>query len=412
MLKQLCKIATTLTGFTLCVSTITNAALADTTPNQSLASSALIAPTPNTKTTMPNLIPAPPNVNAKSFIVMDTDSGRIIAAKNMNMRLPPASLTKLMTLYVIASSLQSGHIHLDDKVHISEKAWKMGGSKMFVKANDNVPVRLLIQGIIVDSGNDACVAMAQFIGGNETSFAQLMNQTAQQLGMKNTHYVDSTGLPQPDHFATAYDLSILARAFINNFPQYYGWFNQKWFKYNNIRQPNRNRLLWRDPSVDGLKTGHTKSAGYCLIASAKRNNMRLLSVVMGTPTDQARNNDSQALLNYGFRFYTTHKLYDANQTITQARVWMGQQRQVRLGTHHPLFVTIPTGSYKQLKIAASTKTLTAPINKGEVSGQLSISLNGKIIQSVPLLALNSDAQGGLFRRLSDRISLTFTGKPH
>lgn len=410
MLKHLYQATTLLLALNLNSISYADKVASNVNAAPSLAANSIIAPTPNKKTAMLNLIPAPPNVNAKSFIVMDTNSGRIIAAKNMHMRLPPASLTKLMTLYVVAESLQSGHIHLDDKVHISEKAWKMGGSKMFVKANDNVPVRLLIQGIIVDSGNDACVAMAQFIGGNETSFAQLMNQTAKNLGMTNTHYVDSTGLPQPDHFATAYDLAVLARAFINNFPQYYGWFNQKWFKYNNIRQPNRNRLLWRDPSVDGLKTGHTKGAGYCLIASAKRKNMRLVSVVMKTPTDEARNNDSQALLNYGFRFYTTHQLYGANQAITQARVWMGQQRKVALGTKHPLFVTIPTGSYQQLKIAATTKTLTAPINIGENSGQLNISLNGKVIQSVPLLALNSDKQGNLFRRISDRISLTFTSK--
>ena len=354
------------------------------------------------------IIPSAPNIDAKSYVLMDANSGTIIAQKNMNARRPPASLTKLMTLYVTEESLAAGRISLNDEVLISKKAWRMGGSKMFIKVGTRVPVHDLIQGIIVDSGNDACVALAQYIGGNEKTFAKMMDQAAAKLGMKDTHYVDSTGLPHPDHYATAHDLAILARAVINEFPQYYGWYKQKWFTYSNIKQPNRNRLLWRDPSVDGLKTGHTKAAGYCLISSALRGNTRLISVVMGTPSDEARNNDSQALLNYGYRYFTTQKVLAANQIITKARVWMGESKYINLGSNQAIYVTVPRGNDQKLQTSTQIGKLTAPITKGQAYGNYIIALNGKTIKQVPMIAMQNDPEGGLFRKTSDRIASLFS----
>src|SRR3989344_871667 len=262
-------------------------------------------PTPAANPNAPLIIPPPPDLKAKSYVLMDALSGVVVADKEMNTVVEPASLTKLMTLYLTFSALHSGQIHLNDQGPISAHAWKMDGSRMFVKVGSFVTVDELIQGITVASGNDATVALAEYIGGTEETFAQLMNQTAQSLGMKNTHFMDSTGMPNDQHYTTAYDLALLARALIENFPQEYHYFSEKWITYNNIKQPNRNRLLWQDPSVDGLKTGHTDSAGFCLIASAKRNNMRLISVIMNTPNESERAIESEALLNYGFRFYTT-----------------------------------------------------------------------------------------------------------
>lgn len=339
---------------------------------------------------------------------MDASSGTILAKKNMNLRLPPASLTKLMTLYVTFEALAQGQIKVTDKVRISEKAWRRGGSRMFLKEGSHVPLQKLIEGIIVASGNDACVAMAQYIAGNETSFAQLMNQTAKRLGMKNTHFIDSTGLPKPTHYATAHDLAILTRALIRDFPQYYGWFKQKWITYNHIRQPNRNRLLWRDPSVDGLKTGHTEAAGYCLIASGVRNNTRLISVVLGTSSDKARSNDSQALLNWGFRFYKSHKLFTANTPITKARIWLAKQKYIPLGVERDLYVAIPAGEYKYLKATTQIQSkLHAPIIKGQAYGSIQVTLKGKVIANAPLISLKSDIKGGLWSRMVDHVELLF-----
>src|SRR3990167_7321302 len=234
----------------------------------------------------PTIIPTAPNLNSSGYVLMDADTGMIIAHKNMHQEMQPASLTKLMTLYLTFNALRNGQIHLTDEVRVSKKAWQTGGSRMFIKEGSLVTVQNLIDGIIVASGNDACVALSQYVGGNESTFVDMMNAAAAQLGMKNTHYVDSTGLPQPEHHSTPYDMALLTRAIIENFPQYYPLFKQGWITYNGIKQPNRNRLLWRDPSVDGLKTGHTNEAGYCLIASALRHGMRLISVVMGASTDE------------------------------------------------------------------------------------------------------------------------------
>lgn len=362
------------------------------------------APTTNN----PIILPSAPKIDAKGYVLMDANSGTIIAEKNMNERMAPASLTKLMTLYVTSQAIAQGQINLDTKVRISQKAWRTGGSRMFLKVGSEVPVHELIQGIIVASGNDACVALSQFVGGNESTFVEMMNQTAQQLGMNDTHYMDSTGLPNPQHYSTPYDLALLTRALINNFPQDYSWYNQKWITYNGIKQPNRNRLLWRDQSVDGLKTGHTNEAGYCLIASAKRDDMRLISIVMGAPTDAARADDSQALLNWGFRFYQSHQLFKANTALATPRVWLGENKTVSLGVAKPIYVTIPTGSYGQLNPQVTINTpLTAPVKAGEAYGQLSITLNNKVISSTPLIALSDDPEGGFFSRTFDHILLLF-----
>ena len=383
--------------------------------NPNSFNSAKAAPTPDASTTTASspstvYIPAPPDVKARAYVIMDSNSGKIIAEKNADKRYEPASLTKMMTAYIISNAIKHQQISLDDKVHISADAWKQGGSRMFVKENSNVPVRDLIQGIIVQSGNDACYAMAQFIGGNETTFAQIMNQTAQQLGMKNTHFVTSTGLPNTEHYSTAHDLAILARHLVNDFPEDYKWYKEKWFTYNGIKQPNRNRLLWRDTSVDGIKTGHTKEAGYCLATSAKRGDMRVVTIAMGTPSDEARNDVSETLLNYAFRFYESRKLYAANSPIIEPRVWLAASKHADLGVIQDLYVTIPTGSYQNLKAAvALNEPLKAPIKKGDTYGQLNVTLNGKVISTTNLVALDNDPQGGVFSRMGDHVAMFFSG---
>ena len=350
---------------------------------------------------VPMIIPPPPTLNVKSYVIMDAHSGKIIAEDNMDKRLPPASLTKMMTLYVASSALSNGQISLQDKVRVSKKAWSMGGSRMFLKAGSYVTVQQLIQGIIVDSGNDACVTLAQYIGGNETTFAHLMNETAKALGMKDSHFTDSTGLPHPDHYSTAHNLAILARALIANFPEDYKWYKQKWFTYGGIRQSNRNLLLWRDPSVDGLKTGHTQAAGYCLVASAQRNGMRLISVVMGTPSMNARAEYSQALLNYGFRYYRTKQMYHANQPVAQARVWFGQKRHVKVGPMHAIYATLPINK-QDISLQVNFKPrLQAPINQGQILGTATLLQDSKPLQSFDLLSLESDQTAGLWGKLTD-----------
>ncbi len=368
-------------------------------------------PTPTTTTQQPpTIVPSPPNTNAKAYILIDANSGYIIAQKNEHQRRAPASLTKLMTLYLTQLAIKSGQITPQDKVRISKKAWQTGGSRMFVKVNSLVPVQELIDGVIVASGNDAATALAQYVGGNQKTFVHMMNAAAKSLGMKGTHFTDPTGLPNPDHYSTAYDLAILTRAIIKDFPTEYKWYNQKWITYNGIKQPNRNTLLWRDPSVDGLKTGHTKAAGYCLISSAIRHGMRLISVVMGTPSENARVNDSEAMLNYGYRFYDTHKLYGAYQTISQQRVYLGENKTVPMGVKTDFYVTVPTGQYKNLKASMELNSkLKAPIVKDETYGKVVISLDGKEIASRPLIALKNDVRGGLFTRIGDHTAMFFHG---
>lgn len=390
------------------LSTVSAFATATPTPNQPVAASNQV--TPNAPSA-PIIIPPPPTFKAHGWVLMDANSGKVLAEKNMNTKMQPASLTKLMTLYITFEALKRGQIKLDNKVRISKDAWSTGGSRMFLKLGSHVPLQDLIEGVIVASGNDACVAISEYIAGTQNSFAHLMNQTAKSLGMNNTHYVDPTGLPRPGHVSTPYDLALLTKAVINNYPSYYHFFKQKWISWNNIKQPNRNRLLWRDQYVDGLKTGHTKEAGYCLISSGVRHGTRLISVMMGTPTDSARINDSQALLNWGFRFYNTHKIFDAEKALTTPRVWLGEEKNIPFGLTKDMFVTTPLGQIKNVKatIVMNQKQLRAPITKGQIYGEVNITLNGKLLAKAPLIALDNDPKGSLWSRLTDHVELFFKG---
>ncbi|WP_242601678.1 D-alanyl-D-alanine carboxypeptidase family protein [Legionella lansingensis] len=356
----------------------------------------------------PLITPSAPTINAKAYILIDVNSGKIITEKNSEQKLPPASLTKMMTLYVISNALHNEQIHLNDNIRISREAWKTGGSRMFIKEGQQVTVEDLLKGIIVDSGNDACVAMAEHLGGSEQGFAEIMNQQAKNLGMKDSHFTDSTGLPDENLYTTAKDLAILGRALIINFPQYYHWYKQKWFTYNGIRQPNRNRLLWRDNQVDGIKTGHTNDAGYCLVSSAKRENMRLLAVVMGSPSETARADDSERLLNYGFRFFETHELYKAGQKISEVPIYKGETDKLMVGVREDQFVTIPSGQYQRLSMRTKiSQNLLAPIAKGAKVGELVIQFDNNIIKTQDLYALQPVPRGGLYTRMKDSIRLAF-----
>ena len=353
-------------------------------------------------------VPKPPSIGADAFILEDFDSGRIIADKDSNKPVEPASITKLMSAYAVFKELHSGNIALGDMVTISEKAWRTPGSRMFVEVGKQVSVEDLIQGMIVQSGNDATVALAEYIAGSEDSFAALMNRHAEALGMKDTHFVNSTGLPDPQHYMTARDIALLAAAIIREFPEYYKWYSQKKFTFNDITQYNRNKLLWRDDSVDGMKTGHTDSAGYCLVTSAKKDNMRLISVVLGTDSEKARADASQALLNYGFRFYETHKLYDAGQQLATARVWEGETDTVSLGLNSPLYATVPRGQYKALAASMTINNrIMAPVNKDETLGSVQVQLGDAVIAGKNLVALQGVGEGSFWQRIVDKALLYF-----
>ena len=293
-------------------------------------------------------IPKPPSTGAKSYIIQDYGSGNVLAEEHSEVSVEPASITKLMTAYVVFSELQSNNIALSDVVTISEKAWRTPGSRMFVEVGKKVTVEELLQGMIIQSGNDATVALAEYVAGSEDSFADAMNKHAAEIGLTGSHFINSTGLPDENHYMTARDIATLASLVISQYPEYYKWYSQKEYTFNDITQHNRNKLLWRDPSVDGLKTGHTESAGYCLVTSAKKEGMRLITVVLGTDSANARADASQALLNYGFRFFETHKLYDAGTQLTSSRIWKGSSETIALGLDHDLFVTIPRGQYNSL----------------------------------------------------------------
>ena len=354
------------------------------------------------------LVPSPPRINASSYLVMDYNSGRLVVNENADKRVEPASLTKIMTVYIAAREIAAGNIKLDDKVHISEKAWRMTGSRMFIEVNEQVTVEELLHGIIIQSGNDASVAMAEHIAGDEDVFAQIMNQQAKTLGMVNTNFANSTGLPHPDHYTTAMDLTLLARALIRDYPEVYAMHSMKEFTFNGIKQTNRNNMLWRDESVDGIKTGHTESAGYCLVASARRGDMRLISVVMGANGENARINMTQALLSYAFRFFETHKLYAADQVIQTGRIWKGDRESVDLGVNQDLYITIPKGTYKQLDASIELEPdIRAPIDAGEVKGTLIVKLEGQELVKQSLITLQSVGPGGLLDRLTDDVILLF-----
>ena len=350
--------------------------------------------------------PAPPKVAGTGHLLIDFDSGHIISEHNANSRLEPASLTKLMTAHVVFHELKSGNLKLDDEAVISEKAWKTGGSKMFIEVGKKVKIQDLLKGMIIQSGNDASIALAEHIAGSESVFASMMNTQARKLGMLNTNFVNSSGLPPPDHYTTAEDIAKVAIATIRNFPEYYSWYSEKDFEFNGIRQSNRNKLLWKDKSVDGLKTGHTEAAGYCLVSSAKREGMRLLSVVMGTNSMKSREEESLKLLNYGFRFFETHKLYSAGDTLSTAKVWKGASDRLPVGINNDLFITIPRNQYDKLEASIELNSLiTAPISENQQLGNLIINLSGDTLIEQPLVALNAVAEGGFFGNLIDNVMM-------
>ncbi len=356
------------------------------------------------------LIPAPPQVSARAYLVMDADTGHLIAADREGERFPPASLTKMMTSYIVEYEISKGNISEDDLVLVSEKAWRTGGSRMFIQEGTQVKVGDLLRGVIIQSGNDASVALAEHIAGSERAFADLMNQHAGLLGMDNSHFVNATGLPADDHYSSAEDLAKLAKALITRFPEHYAIYAQKYFTYNNIRQPNRNKLLWRDDSVDGIKTGHTDEAGFCLVSSAKRDGMRLISVVMGTDSEEARARESQKLLSYGFRYYRTHQLYEAGQVLKDTKVWAGARDQVRLGLTESLAVTVPRGKTDLLEATLELdKVIKAPVEVGQELGRVRVTMDGETVTSVPLVALEAVQEGGLFKRIWHAIMLFFIG---
>lgn len=357
-----------------------------------------------------SLIPRAPDVDARGYLLMDAKSGQVIVEHNAEQELPPASLTKMMTAYLVEKEIQAGNISEQDMVPISVKAWRMGGSRMFVKEGTEVSVQDLLKGVIIQSGNDASVALAEYVAGSEGAFADLMNNQARELGMDNTHFVNATGWPAENHYTTAHDLAILARAIIRDFPEHYDLYAQKKFTYNGITQHNRNLLLWRDDSVDGLKTGHTEAAGYCLVASAKQDGMRLISVVMGTDSEAARARESQKLLSYGFRFYETYEGYRAGEVLDTPEVWMGAANQVRLGLKEDLVLTVPKDSQDQLNASMSIRPeLRAPIRKGEQYGTLTVTLAGKTVAEKPLVALEDVEEAGFFAKIWDHIVLFFKG---
>lgn len=354
--------------------------------------------------------PPAPDLDAGSYILIDHQTGDVIAQKNADQRMQPASLTKLLTSYVVFAALKDGRIKLDDPVTISEDAWRTGGSRTFVKVGSQVPVIDLIKGMIVQSGNDATVALAERVGGTQQGFVQLMNEYAQRLGMKSSHFADVDGLPNPQHYTTARDLATVANALIRDFPEYYYIFGMKDFTWNRIKQPNRNGLLWSDPSVDGLKTGHTDEAGYCLIGSARRNGMRLVSVVLDAPKWHSREADTEALFNYGFNFFRTEKIATARAAVLKPRVYESASGYAAVGAPADLYVTLPRGQAASVTTnAALTKTrLVAPLAAGTVVGELTVTDgSGQVVGREPLVTLEAVPTGGLLTRTMDGMRLWF-----
>lgn len=354
------------------------------------------------------LAPAAPTIAASSYLLQDFNTGKVIAESKADARLSPASLTKILTVYVIFNEIKNGHLKLDELVTVSQNAWKTSGSKMFLNVNDQVKVEDLLKGVIVQSGNDASVALAEHVAGNEETFAGLMNQHAARLGMINSHFQNSDGLPTDEHYTTARDLTILTTALIKEYPEYYPWFSLKEFTYNKITQPNRNLLLSRDQSVDGVKTGHTEEAGYCLVTSALRDGMRLISVVMGTESENARANANQTLLNYGFRFFESRRLYQANTSIKEVRIWKGDTEMLTLGLAEDLYATVPRRDNAEPKASITVdKQILAPVKAGDKLGKVTVKVGNEIITSRDLIALKAVEKGGIFRRLYDSLIMLF-----
>ena len=353
-------------------------------------------------------VPPPPPLAAKSWVLMDAATGSVLVDHQGSLRLPPASLTKLMTSHVAALAMQKGRIKETDLVTISEKAWRMGGSKMFVKVGNQVSVKDLMRGIIVQSGNDASVALAEHIAGGEDTFAAMMNQEAKRLGLTNTHFVNATGWPAPNHYSSALDMAKLARAIVLEDPQHYAMYAEKEFVWNGIKQPNRNLLLWRDPTVDGLKTGHTEEAGYCLVASAKRGDQRLIAVVFGTSSEAARANEAATLLGYGFNFYESKTFYKKGAVLANAPVWKGAASTIKVGLANDLVISVPRGTAATLSMQLTLKPqLVAPLKSGEVVGKIEIRQGGKVLQTANVVALENVQQGGFFGRMWDSVRMKF-----
>ena len=351
---------------------------------------------------------SPPVVQARTWLLVDFASGQALAESNADQRIEPASLTKLMTAYAVFGALRDRRLKMDEPVLISEHAWRAEGSRTFVQVGTRVPVEVLIKGMIVQSGNDATIALAERIGGSEGAFVQMMNGYAQRLGMRGTHFEDSSGLPSPSHYSTARDLATLSRAIIREFPEYYSLYSLREFTWNKIRQENRNGLLERDPSVDGIKTGHTETAGYCLIGSAQRAGMRLISVVLGAPSVQARESGSAALLNYGFTFYETVSVKKAGEMVLKPRVYKGAEQYVAVAPATAVQVTVPRGQAATVTVRAEVRhPLIAPLAANNAIGELQVAVAGKPVASVPLYPVAAVAEGGLWRRLIDTISLWF-----
>jgi serine-type D-Ala-D-Ala carboxypeptidase (penicillin-binding protein 5/6) len=353
-------------------------------------------------------IPAGPQIAARSYVLMDFHSGQFLQEHNTHERVEPASLTKLMTAYIVFSELKSGRIKLSDKTRVSEKAWRMGGSRMYIEINTDVTVEELLKGMIIQSGNDASVALAEMLAGSEETFAVMMNKYAAHLGLKESHFENSTGMPGAQHYTTAHDMALMAAAIIRDYPEYYKLYSEKEYTYNKITQNNRNTLLWSDNSVDGMKTGYTEKAGYCLVSSAQREEMRLISVIMGTDSAKARTTETQKLLTYGFRFFETHKVIDAGKVLANPRIWQGERKYLPVGLAHDLRITVPRGQYQNLNsMIELSPEIIAPIPKNTIVGRVKISLNERSIAEPAVIALESIEKGAWYQQLLDMVWMKF-----
>ncbi|NCT71015.1 MAG: D-alanyl-D-alanine carboxypeptidase [Xanthomonadaceae bacterium] len=383
------------------------AALATTAMGLAIAQTPAPTPAPAAPAAAAVEIPPPPKPVGTAWVLVDYITGQVLAGENYNERVEPASITKVMTSYVLAAEQKNGKIKPDDQVMMSERAWREGGagtdgSYSGFAVNKTAPLLDMEKGMAVQSGNDAAIALAEHAAGSQEAFASLMNNYAAQIGMKGSHFVNAHGLSAPEHYSTAYDLALLGRAFIRDYPEQYAFNKIKEFTVGTITQPNRNLLLWRDASVDGIKTGHHSGAGYCLMSSAKRGDQRLVAVVMGSTSEKQRADDSLALLNWGFRFYETHRLYEPGKAIATQRVWKGQAKEVQLGVAQPMLVSVPRGRYEQLKPTMDVpKTLVAPIAAGQAIGTVKVTLDGKVVAESPLVAINAVEEAGFFKRLWD-----------
>jgi D-alanyl-D-alanine carboxypeptidase (penicillin-binding protein 5/6) len=373
---------------------------------------ATLGPAPTAPKPAPAPIPSPPTLTAKSYLLEDYTTGQVLAEREADAPVEPASITKVMAAYVLFHELEAGRITLEDRVRVSENAWRqgLGGSRMFLNAGSRVTVKELLLGMIVQSGNDATIALAEHVAGSEESFVALMNQHSARLGMHGSNWTNSPGLPDPQHYTTARDLAKLARAVITEFPQYYAWYSVREYTHNGIRQYNRNTLLTRDETVDGMKTGHTQSAGYCLLSSAKRGDMRLIAVLMGSASERARADQSQALLNWGFRFFEPHRLYAAGQRLHEIELWKGSVDRLALGVESDVHVLVPRGQYDRLEASMELpKRVYAPIDKGQRLGQVRVRLGDRLLAERPLVALEAVEQGSMWKRFGDAAVLWWRG---